>query len=139
MLQPSKQIKVAALARILALAIAAASTAGPAAAWPFGSGAVEMTGPSLYKARCGGCHALDHNKYGPSHEGVFGRPAGTQPGYRYSKALAASGIVWTEAALDRWLADPQAMVPGTRMTERFANPQERRLIIAYLKGDPRSR
>jgi len=133
----SKSLKLTALA--LALALAVAATPAGAAGWPFGSGAVEMTGPSLYKARCGGCHALDRNKYGPSHRAVFGRMAGSQPGYRYTAALSASRIVWTEAALDRWLADPQAMVPGTRMSERFDNPQERRLIIAYLKSDPQPR
>ena len=117
----------------------AGSGAARAAPFPWPFGPVEMTGPALYRARCGGCHALDHNKYGPSHQGVFGRTAGTQPGYRYSAALGRSRIVWTEAALDRWLADPPSLVPGTRMTERFPDPQERRLIIAYLRTQPRPR
>lgn len=94
----------------------------------------------MYKARCGGCHALDKNKYGPKHRGVFGRLAGTQPGYNYTGALRRSGIVWTVETLDRWTEDPRRMVPGTRMHARLKDPEERRLIIEYLReaGSPPS-
>ena len=106
--------------------------------WPFGAGPTEMSGKSLYRSRCGGCHALDHSKYGPSHHDVFGRPAGTQPGYHYSAALAHSGVVWNETSLDRWLSDPRAMVPGAKMSESVRDPAQRRMIIDFLKGRPTS-
>ena len=122
---------------LTALCLAVASGAEAAGVdLPFGLGHVEQTGPALYNARCGGCHALDRNKYGPSHQGLFGRPSGTQPGYRYSRALEGLSVRWDEATLDRWLADPRAMAPGTRMNEAVRDPEERRLIIAYLKERP---
>jgi cytochrome c len=102
---------------------------------PFGFSPVEPSGQALYEARCGGCHALDKNKYGPKHRGVFGRLAGTQPGYRYSDALKRSGIVWTAETLDRWMEDPRRIVPGARMDARLKDPEERRLIIEYLRAD----
>jgi cytochrome c len=105
--------------------------------FPFGLGPVEMAGPPLYRARCEGCHALDRNRYGPSHHDLLGRTAGTQPGYRYSDALSRSRIVWTPAALDEWLQDPGKMVPGTRMDVRITDPEQRRLIIEFLKTNPK--
>jgi cytochrome c len=88
-------------------------------------------GKTLYAA-CGGCHSLDENDVGPMHRGVVGRKAGSAPGYAYSPALKASGIVWTPANLDRWLSGPQAMVPGARMFFSVSNSQSRSDIIAYL-------
>src|SRR5580698_4986624 len=110
-----------------------AETQAGAFQFPFGLGRVEMAGPLLYRARCGGCHALDRNKYGPSHHDLLGRTAGTQPGYRYSDALSRSRIIWTPNSLDEWLRDPRKMVPGTRMDVRFTDPELRRLIIEFLQ------
>jgi len=101
--------------------------------WPFGLGPTVMTGKALYQSRCGGCHALDHNKYGPSHHGVFGRLAGTQAGYHYSAALAHSGVVWNAQTLDQWLSGPRRMIPGTRMNETVQDAAQRRLIIEFLE------
>jgi cytochrome c len=98
---------------------------------------IEIAGARLYQAKCKGCHALDRNKYGPSHHELLGRTAGTQPGYRYSDALSRSHIVWTEASLDAWLQNPRSMVPGTRMDARFTDPEQRRLIIGFLKTNPK--
>jgi cytochrome c len=55
------------------------------------------------------------------------------PDYAYSPALKAAGIVWDETTLDRWLADPQAMVPGTKMTFSVDDAQDRADVIAFLK------
>jgi cytochrome c len=96
----------------------------------------DVAGARLYQAKCRGCHDLERNKYGPSHHGLFGRAAATQPGYRYSDALSRSHIVWTEAALDEWLQNPRKMVPGTRMDARFTDPEQRRQIIGFLKTQP---
>ena len=92
------------------------------------------SGADAYRWRCAGCHAIDQNKYGPRHRGVFGRRAGTQPGYAYSRALAGSGLIWTSETLDRWLSDPKALAPGTRMDARVKDPAQRSLIIGYLKS-----
>lgn len=90
-------------------------------------------GAQVYE-RCAGCHSLDRNRVGPAHRGVFGRKAGAAPGYRYSKALAASDIVWDVESLDRWLADPGGTVPGSRMGYRLSDPQDRADVIAFLRA-----
>ncbi len=93
-----------------------------------------VRGGELYSSRCGACHDLAENGAGPRHVELLGRKAGTQPGYDYSPALRASGIVWDEQQLDRWLANPSALVPGNKMVVRLANEAaDRRDIIAFLK------
>ena len=79
------------------------------------------------------CHSLDKNEIGPRHRDVFGRKAGGVPGYDYSAALKASDIVWTETTLDKWLSDPQALVPGTKMLFSVDDAQDRADVIAFLK------
>jgi cytochrome c len=88
-------------------------------------------GKALYQ-NCSGCHSIDENDIGPKHRGVVGRKAGTVPDYAYSAALKSSGIVWDEATLDRWLTNPSAMVPGTKMFFLLSKPQDRADVIAYL-------
>jgi cytochrome c len=89
----------------------------------------------VYEQRCSGCHSLDANRVGPAHRGVHGRRAGTAPAFAYSDAVRRSGIVWNDATLDRWLANPQALIPGQRMNFRIADPRERADVIAYLKRE----
>jgi cytochrome c len=79
------------------------------------------------------CHSVDKNEVGPRHRGVFGRKAGGVADYDYSPALKASNIVWNEATLDKWLTDPQALVPGTKMTFSVDDAQDRADVIAFLK------
>lgn len=88
-------------------------------------------GMRLYQS-CMGCHSLDENDVGPRHRGVVGRQAGTVAGYAYSGALRGSGLTWTRANLDRWLAGPQAFVPGTKMYYTVPRSQDRADLIAYL-------
>jgi cytochrome c len=89
-------------------------------------------GEQVYKT-CKICHSLEKNGVGPKHAGVFGRTAGAVPDYRYSVALQKSGIVWTDATLDKWLADPQALVPGTKMFFAVDSAQDRADVIEFLK------
>ena len=91
-----------------------------------------MRGEEIYQS-CQDCHSLDENEVGPKHRGVFGRVAGTVPGYNYSPALKNSKIVWNEVTLDKWLADPQAFVPGSRMAFHLASAKDRADVIEYLK------
>jgi cytochrome c len=90
-------------------------------------------GQALYQARCAACHSPDFNGAGPAHRGVFGRAAAQAPGYAYSPALKNARIVWHEAELDRWLADPEKLVPGQRMGISVPDAHERADLIAYLK------
>lgn len=89
-------------------------------------------GEQLYEG-CQDCHSLDTNDVGPKHRGVFGRKAGAVADYSYSAGLKNSGIVWDEATLDQWLADPQKFVPGAKMFYHLENPQDRSDVIEYLK------
>jgi cytochrome c len=89
-------------------------------------------GEQVYKI-CALCHSLEKNGAGPKHAGVFGRTAGTVPNYRYSVALKKSGIVWNDETLDKWLADPPALVPGTKMFFNVESEQDRADVIEYLK------
>lgn len=77
-------------------------------------GAGDMTGPNLY--------------------GIFGRKAGSEPGFAYSDGMKALGITWDAASIDKWIANPRAMDPGTKMTYiGTQNPQDRVDLVAYLK------
>lgn len=87
---------------------------------------------------CRTCHSLREgdNRLGPSLHGIIGRKAGSSPGYAtYSQAMAESGIVWDEATLDRFLANPDAVVPGNNMKpfSSIPDPVVRKEIIEHLK------
>lgn len=97
-------------------------------------GADPIRGQVVYQARCAACHSPDFNGVGPAHRGVFGRLAGTAKGYAgYSAALKKSGLMWTEGNLDRWLADPEALVPGQAMGVSVPDANERADVIAFLR------
>jgi cytochrome c len=86
--------------------------------------------------QCMACHSLSEgrNGVGPSLHGLFGRKAGTAPDFLYSPFMKRSGITWDEAALKSYLPDPQAKVPGTKMTfVGIKDPQQLDDLIAYLK------
>lgn len=72
---------------------------------------------------------------GPTLTGVLGREAGTVAGYQYSRAFLAAlrGVVWTRAALDRWITDTRAWVPGAFMVYRQPDPDIRARILDYLE------
>jgi cytochrome c len=85
--------------------------------------------------QCSVCHSVDgSNGTGPTLKGIVGRPSGAVPGFRYSRAMKAAAITWDEAALDRYLTDPQALVPGNVMPfSGVSDAAQRAAIIAYLK------
>jgi cytochrome c len=101
------------------------------------TGAAE--GPSLargketFEKRCGGCHALDRDKEGPRLRGVYSRAAGSVSSFSYSTALKSAHINWDAESLDKWLANPDKVVPDTDMAFHVEKADERRDIIAYLK------
>lgn len=90
-------------------------------------------GKVIYE-RCQGCHSLAYNRTGPRHCGLFGRRAGSVPGFAYSSAMAKSNVVWNELTLNRFLSSPTRMIPGTAMTYAgVPDPQERADLIAWLR------
>lgn len=91
-------------------------------------------GAEIY-ARCAACHAIDTNRTGPQHCGLFGRRAGTAPGFEtYSKAMRDSKIVWNELTLDAFLEAPTEFVPGTAMGYAgVKDARERADLIAWLR------
>jgi len=92
-----------------------------------------VRGEQVY-ARCLACHALAADRVGPRHCGLFGRLAGSVPGFSYSEAMKKSKIVWNDKTLDRFLASPLAVVPGTAMTyDGVPDPGDRADLIAYLR------
>ena len=92
-----------------------------------------VRGQELFKKRCIGCHELVRNYAGPRLQGVYGRTSGTISDYAYSAALKNAHIVWDATSLDRWLADPDAFIPGNEMDFLISNPQERQDLISYLR------
>jgi cytochrome c len=92
-----------------------------------------LRGKDIFERRCTGCHAMEQNREGPRLRGVFGRTSGTAPGFDYSPALVKAHIVWNEMTLERWLADPDALVPGNNMEFHVAKPQERADLIRFLR------
>ena len=92
-----------------------------------------MRGKDVFEKRCTGCHAMEQDREGPRLRGVFGRTSGTVAGFDYSPALKKAQVVWNDNTLERWLADPDALVPGNNMEFHVAKPQERRDLIRFLK------
>ena len=112
--------------------IAAALATLPA---PYNTGDVD-NGHAKF-ALCMACHtavAGAPNMTGPNLHGLFGRTAGTAPGYSYSDAMKNAGWIWDAPHLDTWLSGPAKTLPGTKMTfAGLPNPKDRVDVIAYLK------
>lgn len=87
-------------------------------------------------AACAACHSVEPggaSGVGPNLAGVVGRKAGSLEGFTYSDAMKNSGITWTDAELDSFIADPAAKVPGTSMTAgAISDAGQRKAVIAYL-------
>jgi cytochrome c len=88
---------------------------------------------------CQACHTFQKGQasnVGPNLFGVVGRPVASLPGFNYSAALKAKGGTWTFDALNTWLKNPRADVPGTLMTfAGFDDEQERADVIDYLNSN----
>jgi glucose/arabinose dehydrogenase/cytochrome c2 len=96
-------------------------------------------GKVLFQQSCALCHATAYGPggqvmsgQGPSLVGVVGRPAASLANFNYSKALHDSGLVWGYTSLDRFLAAPSSVVPGTTMPIPVPNAESRHDIIAFL-------
>lgn len=123
---------------VVAVGFIVAPWALPVAAQPAAGtvpdAATLQRGAQIY-TRCAACHAIEANRTGPQHCGLFGRRAGTAPGFdAYSKAMRDSKIVWNERSLDVFLQAPTQAVPGTAMGYAgVKDPRERADLIAWLR------
>ncbi len=109
----------------------------PVLAWAqFPTETPKPTPAALFRTQCGTCHVLnpaDGPRQGPPLAGVVGRKPGAVEGFNYSGNYAAADFVWDPPHLDAYLANPQAVIPGSVMAYRQANAQTRATIIAYLQ------
>jgi cytochrome c len=120
-----KAVGVMGFAAVLTMGMSVAQAEGDAAA-----------GEKVFR-KCKACHVVDSekNRLGPHLVGIFGRAAGSLDGFKYSKAMAESGITWDETTLDAYLADPKGYIPKNRMAfPGLKKEADRANIIAYLKA-----
>lgn len=95
-------------------------------------------GKQMFEQTCAACHSTvaNMNGIGPSLFGVIGRKAGSAPGYEYSAAMPASGIVWSPESVGKFLSGPGAFIPGNRMARLFpsgvADAGDREAVASYL-------
>lgn len=121
------QIVVAALAASVGLLrFTAAMPAAPA-----------QDGQVAFNNFCRTCHSLKagDNRLGPSLHGVVGSKAGHSPGYGYSQSLKQSGVSWDDATLERWIENPDAVIPNNNMKpyNGITDGAVRKKIVDYLK------
>lgn len=116
---------------VLAMGLGMALPAAPALAQ-------EDDGQILFNNACRTCHTTKpgDNRLGPTLSGIIGRKAGRAEGYNnYSSAMTGSGIIWDEATLDRFIENPQGVIPGNNMKpfSGITSAEDRRKIVSFLK------
>ncbi len=97
-------------------------------------------GERQFARKCSICHTLkpgDQNRAGPSLFRIFGRPAGTLKGYKYSPGLLNSKIIWNEETIDQLFAiGPQHVTPGSKMPlQKISEKNKRQALIRFLKAN----
>jgi cytochrome c len=97
------------------------------------AGGDAANGKVLFEKRCGGCHGIDRDKEGPRLGNVYGRKAGSVPGFEYSAAMKSANFSWYANQLDKWLTDTESIVPNNDMTFHVPKAKERTDIIEYLR------
>lgn len=99
-----------------------------------------VRGADLFKLQCSACHQIGDgavNRVGPRLNGLFGRRAGSIKDFTYSKSMArmgSDGLTWTLETLDAYVANPKALVSGTRMNYKGLNdPEARAALLAFIR------
>ncbi len=97
------------------------------------------SGQAAFNNQCRTCHTVKEgdNRLGPSLHGIVGAKAGANSGYAsYSQAMKTAGVTWDEATLDRFIADPEAVISNNNMKPFKGIPDAavRKAILAYLKS-----
>ena len=93
----------------------------------------KVSGEKVFK-RCVSCHSFTKNKIGPSLGNIFGQKAGVVEGFKYSKPMKSSDIIWNDCTLDKFLKKPRKYIKGNKM--RFSGLKKkshRDALIKYLK------
>ena len=96
-----------------------------------------VKGQKVFK-KCVACHSLQEgkNKIGPPLNNLLGRKAGSVEGYKYSKAMKNSGVVWDEESLDKFLTKPRKFIPKTKMSFRGIKKKSLRDdLISFFKNN----
>jgi cytochrome c len=100
--------------------------------------AAEEVGPEAFNNNCRTCHSWKEgdNRLGPTLHGIIGRKAGTAEGFNYSNAMKSSGITWDEATLDKFITNPDSVVPNNNMKpfSGVGDADTRKKIIEFLKS-----
>ena len=98
-------------------------------------------GAKIFK-KCAACHSITEggaNKIGPALWGVLGKPAGTVPGYKYSKAMAAHGKNWSFEEMNGFLIKPKDWIKGTKMSfAGLKKAKDRASVILYMNENTNS-
>jgi len=118
----------------LSFTIFFSSTALALAAAPVGDAA---QGKILFASNCAACHSAAKgggDEQGPNLYTVYGRKAGSEPGFAYSDGFKSANFSWDEAHLNQWLTKPTSVISTTYMMYAQPDPQIRADIIAYLKS-----
>jgi cytochrome c len=96
------------------------------------------SGELTFNNACRTCHVTKEgdNRLGPHLHNIIGRKAGSLPDYPYSSALAGADFVWDQKTLDRFIANPDEVVPGNRMKpySGLASPSARAAVVAFLQS-----
>ena len=122
---PRSPLPVLSVAALALLVLPSAAHAQDAAA-----------GAAVFKKYCAVCHTVEagKNKIGPSLFGVVGRKSASVDNYSYSEAMKKFDHTWDPETLDKYLADPRAVVPNTKMIfPGIKDEKERQDVIAYLE------
>jgi len=118
------------------------TTSDPAPSQPTSQQSTETVDPVMARGkrmflRCKSCHTVDEggrNGTGPNLYKIFGAEAAKKDGFKFSKAMEESGIIWDEETMDAWIVQPRELVPGTSMAfVGLKKPEDREALIKYLK------
>jgi cytochrome c len=119
---------------ISALSAMAFMLSSPSALPQASQGAAD--GQQAFNNACRTCHIVREgdNRLGPNLYKIVGRKAGSLPDYGFSSAMKEAGFVWDEEKLDRFIANPDEVVPGNSMKPYggLSSSEDRKKIIAYL-------
>ena len=121
------------ISKLVPICIAGAMTLMLSQAWAAGDAA---RGEKIAK-KCTACHTLNEggkNRLGPNLFGILGQPAGAREGYRYSRAMSASDIVWDAATFTDFVLNPKKVVTGTKMSFKgIKKATQREDLLAYFQ------
>ncbi len=102
--------------------------------------ATDEAGKEVFNNNCRTCHSWkkDDNRLGPNLHGIVGRKAGSAAGFAYSDSMKNSGITWDQGALDKFISNPDSVVPNNKMKPftGIADAATRKQIIEFLKTNP---